>query len=164
MTATVLYRITGQEDDEDRSVDCEEEVDFFTPITEEKTVVNLTQKLDESQTTDPSSRVKPDDELLYTLTTNNSLNYSREDIEIRDYVGDILDYADLDMEYLKEQGGEYDEEHQEVVWKNVSIPANTSVSHSFKVKMKSTIPAKPLIWFLVQLSLNFTTISLGRKF
>ncbi len=141
MTATVYYRITGQEETEDRRVDCEEEVDFDAPITEEKSVVNLTQKLDEAQTIDPSSRVRSDDELLYTLTTNNTLNYSRDGLEIRDYIGDILDYADLDLTYLKEQGGEYDEEHQEVVWKNVTIPANTSVHHSFKVKMKETIPA-----------------------
>lgn len=141
MTATIYYRITGQDEAEDRRVDCEEEVDFDAPITEEKSVVNLTQKLDEAQTINPNSRARANDELLYTLTTNNTLNYAREDIEIRDYVGDILDYADLDVAYLKEQGGEYDEEHQEVVWKNVSIPANTSVNHSFKVKMKATIPA-----------------------
>ncbi len=81
------------------------------------------------------------DVLEYTLTTSNTQNYERTGIEVSDYIGDILDYATLDLTSIEQQGGVFDEASKKIIWKDIKIPANGQVLHSFKVTVKSPIPA-----------------------
>ncbi len=137
IAATVNYTATGVSGTQ--SADCEDEISLDAPISKEKSVINLTKKLNEKDTL--QNKVRSNDILEYSLITGNSLNYARKNVVVKDYVGDILEYSDLDLEYLKSQGGVYDEKNQTVIWKGVSIAANSSIEHKFKVKVKSKIPA-----------------------
>ena len=60
---------------------------------------------------------------------------------IEDYIGDILDYANLNVASVTEAGGVYDEETMKVRWENVTIPAKSSVEMSFEVQLKDPVPA-----------------------
>lgn len=129
---------TGQTD---QTIDCSESVKFDEeePLSQEKTVENLTQgKKDEDAV---KSKVRAGDEIEYRLSTINTNDYDRTDVTISDYVGDLLDYATLDIEALEADGGKYDEKDKKVLWENVTIPANSKLETRFKIKMLDPIPA-----------------------
>ena len=59
---------------------------------------------------------------------------------MRDYVGDILDYAELDVEALEASGGTYDDQTHFVSWENVTIAANDTDVRKFQVTLIDPIP------------------------
>lgn len=126
---------TAQKADCAQSVEFEEE----NPLGQHKTVENLTQGLKGKDATD--TRVHAGDVLEYRLQTLNSNNYERTGVVISDYIGDLLDYASLDLEALEADGGRYDEKDKKVLWENVTIPANSKLETRFKITMLNPIPA-----------------------
>jgi uncharacterized repeat protein (TIGR01451 family) len=140
-TVTVRYTTTGQSETEDQSYNCNATINFEEDqaVGQSKAVKNITQDTDGE--TAATTTVNGNDVLEYTLRTTNSQNYERIDIDVSDYIGDILDYATLDLEYLEEQGGTFEKETNKVVWQDVTIPANGEVLQSFRVKIKDPIPS-----------------------
>lgn len=137
----VAYRTTGQDQNTDKTVDCIVPVSFDEdqPFSQAKTVENITQGLTGEEAL--NSSVKAGDVLEYTLVTANTQNYSRSDIVVSDYIGDILDYATLDIEALETSGGTFDEEQNKVLWSNVTIPANSESKLVFTVQLLDPIPS-----------------------
>lgn len=109
------------------------------PLSQQKQVENITRGLKGANVI--GTTVGAGNELEYTLFTTNSQNYDRTDITISDYIGDILDYATLDVKALEETGGRFDKEEKKVLWENVTIPANTKYETRFKITMLSPIPS-----------------------
>ncbi len=60
---------------------------------------------------------------------------------IEDYIGDLLDYATLDTDFLATQGGSFNPTAKTVSWDNQTLPANGQLTKSFRVNMKSPIPS-----------------------
>jgi hypothetical protein len=140
-SVTVDYSAPGVDGETAKSASCSQPISFDEdePLSQSKTVKNISQKLDNEQTL--GAKVGAGDVLEYTLTTGNSQNYDRTDIRIEDYIGDILDYATLDKADLEAQGGIYDEKSQKVIWEKVRIPAKSEVQMTFKVNLLNPIPA-----------------------
>lgn len=141
MSVVVSYKTTGQSGTTEKTVECSSAIDFEEDGTvgQAKSVKNITQ--DKTGDAAIATKLQPNDVLEYTLTTTNSQNFERVDIEVTDYVGDILDYATLDTTYLESQGGKYDDSTKKIIWTDVKIPANGEVLHKFQVKIKSPIPS-----------------------
>lgn len=137
----IRFMTTGQETSTEQTIDCAASISFEEDeaVGQSKTVRNITTDIVGDIAIE--TEVGPNDILEYTLTTSNSQDYERINIEIRDYIGDVLDYATLDEAFLEEQGGRFDKETNTVVWEDVKIPANGEVLHSFRVKIKDPIPA-----------------------
>ncbi len=140
-TVTITYRTTGQEETGDKTIDCSVPISFEEdqPLGQSKSVSNITQ--DKTGEIAESSLVNGGDVLEYTLLTTNSQNYDREGLTVDDYIGDLLDYSTLDMEFLKEQGGAFDEESNKIIWNDVSILGASSAEHKFRVTIKDPIPS-----------------------
>ncbi|MDO8265347.1 MAG: hypothetical protein Q7T41_00215, partial [Candidatus Saccharibacteria bacterium] len=133
----VNYTATGVEGKQ--KVDCSAPITFEdSPLGQEKAVKNITQ--DKKLDTNIVNTVQSDNVLEYELITTNSQNYQRTGVDISDYIGDILDYAVLDAEFLKQQGGTFDESTKKVIWTNITVPANGKVLSYFRVKIKNPIP------------------------
>jgi hypothetical protein len=139
--ATVIlnYKMGSGAQQSDQSTACSAPIEFDKPLTQSKTVSNVTQNLDTTAT--PSSTAKAGDTLQYNLSVRNSYSYERANVNISDYVGDILDYADLDQAFLTQQGGSYDSQSKTIKWDALSVPASSEVVKSFRVQMKPSIPA-----------------------
>jgi hypothetical protein len=139
---TITYRTTGQEQSEDKKETCIGTIVDFEedkPFSQSKTVENVTQGLSGDEAI--KSKVKAGDILEYSLVTSNTQNYTRTDIDVSDYIGDILDYATLDLEALEASGGTFDKEQSKVLWENVTIPANSELTLKFKVQLLDPIPS-----------------------
>jgi hypothetical protein len=138
---TVYFRTVGQSEGNDKKITCSTPISFDEdqPLGQTKKVKNLTQDIEDDLAI--SSVVQGDDILEYSLSTINSQNYDRVDIVIYDYIGDILDYATIDLDYLQQQNGVFDEKTNKIFWNDVVIPSNSSINHSFRVKIKSPIPS-----------------------
>lgn len=104
-----------------------------------KTVKNITQNLSGDEAI--NSTVKPGDELEYSLITFNSQSTPAANFEISDFIGDILDYADLDNGFLAQQGGSFDDANKKVVWANQTLNAGEDNLKTFRVKIKNPIPS-----------------------
>lgn len=109
------------------------------PLSQEKTARNLTQDLNETQTL--SAKAKAGDTIEYSLITHNSYEYDRANINVSDYIGDILDYSDLDMAFLTSQGGSFDENGKTLSWKPQTVGANRELINKFRIKLKDPIPS-----------------------
>ncbi len=140
-TVVVDFSAPTEKGTTEQSASCSQPISFDKdePLSQSKTVKNLTKNLDYEQTL--GAKVGAGDVVEYTLITTNSQNYDRVDIKIEDYIGDILDYATLDKADLEAQGGKFDEKSQKVIWEKVRIPANSEVQMSFKVTILDPIPA-----------------------
>ncbi len=135
---TVLYTATGVEGQQ--STDCASDISFEDePISKSKTVANVTQDLTGKRAED--SVVRAGDELVYTLRVSNNQDYDRNNIDISDYIGDILDYAELDITHLQSQGGTFSEDENVLSWSDLTVPANGYVEKQFKVTLKDPIPS-----------------------
>lgn len=110
----------------------------LNPETHRKTAINVTQGLSAEET--PSSKVKANDVIEYSLITTNPNKTEITDYVVEDYIGDILDYADLDEQFLVKQGGTYDAKSKKVIWTKQKIPASGELRNTFRVKVKATIP------------------------
>ena len=137
----VKYLINGDASLTVKTVNCSDKIDFESdkPLGESKTVKNITQNLSGSAAID--STLHGGDVIEYTLLTTNSQDYSRKSVEVSDYVGDILDYADVDVAYLSTQGGTFDAGTKKVTWSNITLAAKTDISKNFRVTMKKPVPA-----------------------
>lgn len=110
-----------------------------TPSDLSKTAVNTTQNLSPELT--QSTPARAGDIIDYTLITKNNDEVAKEDYVVEDYIGDILDYANLDQTFLASQGGTYDANSKMVRWVNQTVPAKGELKKSFRVALKPTIPS-----------------------
>jgi hypothetical protein len=108
------------------------------PSTNRKTAVNVTQGLSAEET--PGSPVKANDVIEYSLITTNPNATEISDYVVEDYIGDLLDYADLDEQFLVKQVGTYDAQSKKVIWTKQKIPAKGELKNTFRVKVKAAIP------------------------
>ncbi len=140
-TVTVNYTAGRGSAQTDQSIACSAPVDSQPdqPLSQEKTARNLTQNISEEQTL--SSKVKAGDTIEYSLITHNTYAYDRANVNISDYIGDILDYADLDEAFLRSQGGSYDSETKTLAWSDLTVKANSELHKKFRVKVKDPIPS-----------------------
>lgn len=109
------------------------------PLTPSKSAQNITQNLNADDTA--KNKAKAGDVIEYTLTVHNSYTYDRPNYTISDYIGDILDYADLDTSYLSQQEGSFDSGAETVNWANQTVEANSDMVKKFRVTVKDPIPA-----------------------
>lgn len=136
---TITYGVTGKTGAQRQ--ECTTPISFEEekPVGESKTVKNITQGLDGDKAV--NSTVKAGDVLEYTLTTSNAQEYNKNDYVVSDYVGDILDYADLDMDSLAAEKAVYNKDFKKIEWPKENILANKESVHTFRVKIKDPIPA-----------------------
>jgi hypothetical protein len=136
----IYYRTTGQEQSTDKTTECSLTLSFEKdqPLSQSKTVKNITQNIEGAEAI--KSKVRAGDILEYTLTTGNSQNYIRKNVSIVDYIGDILDYATLDLGSIETTGGKFNKEESKIIWENITIPANSEFKLSFRVQLLSPIP------------------------
>ncbi len=113
--------------------------DEYKPLGQSKTVENITQDLLGEDAI--NSKVQAGDVLEYQLSTLNSQDYERTGILVTDYIGDILEYAELDLAHLEKNGGRFDEETKSVVFENMTIPGNSALESTFRVQLMNPIPA-----------------------
>lgn len=104
-----------------------------------KTVKNITQNLSGDEAL--SKPAKPDDIIEYTLLTSNSGTVDKLHYVVEDYVGDLLDYAELDMPFLASQGGVYEAETKKIFWRDQTIKAGSEITKIFRIKMKNPVPS-----------------------
>jgi fimbrial isopeptide formation D2 family protein len=136
----VSYRTTGQEQATDKTVECSGSVDFDDKaLGEKKTVSNLTRNLVGEAALD--SAVRAGETLRYTLTTTNSQDYPRNDVTIVDDIGDVLDYATLNLAALEAEGGSFDAGQNKITWSDLTVPANSQIELNFEVTLLNPIPA-----------------------
>lgn len=109
------------------------------PLSLKKTAQNITQKLSESDTI--KVKANAGDVIEYALTLHNSYSYDRTNFTVSDYIGDILDYANLDTSFLTQQGGSFDSGARTVNWKNQTVKAHADLVKKFRVTVKNPIPA-----------------------
>jgi hypothetical protein len=104
-----------------------------------KTVQNITRTLSPELTL--QTKVKAGETLEYSLvTTNSNSAASKTKYVVDDYVGDLLDYAQLDEAALKTQGGTFSSEKKTITWANQTIPAGGKLVKTFRVTMKNPLP------------------------
>lgn len=141
IVVTVAYRTTGQTETKDKTITCTASISFDSdqPLGQSKSVANITQNT--SGAIAEKTTVKAGDVLEYTIATTNTQGFDRTDITVSDYVGDVLEYADLDTAKLAESGGAFEPATNKIIWKNMTIPANSSVKKTFQVKIKNPIPS-----------------------
>jgi PKD domain len=139
-TATVTYLI-GTDTKTTHSIACAADVETQPdqPLSPSKSALNITQKLDNAATM--KTKANAGDIIEYTLSTRNSFNYDRAHYSISDYVGDIADYADVDVTYLASQGGNYDSASKTVSWTDQTVKANDMMVKKFRVTVKNPIPS-----------------------
>lgn len=104
-----------------------------------KSVSNVTQKL--SGQAAINSDVLPGDVIEYNLTTYNGRPTDMSGYQVKDYVGDILDYGDIDRAFLSQQGGSFNDQTKEVVWANQTLKAQQDNVRKFRVKIKDPLPS-----------------------
>lgn len=139
-TATVNYT-AGSDTKTIRSTTCATAVEAKpdAPLASTKTAENITQKLSNADTL--KKKANGGDVILYTLTTRNSTSYDRTNYTITDKIGDILDYADVDLTFLAKSGGRYDSDTKTVIWANQTVKAGKDLAVTFRVTIKNPVPA-----------------------
>lgn len=104
-----------------------------------KAAINVTQNLTAAQTV--TTAAKPGNVIEYTLTTTNVNIVEKKGYVVEDYIGDIIEYADLDMTYIMQQGGTYDATTKKLIWKDQTLPAKGKLVKTFRVVVKPIIPS-----------------------
>lgn len=107
-------------------------------ITLHKSAINLTQKLDAKQTVTKPAR--SGDVIEYTLTASNTGGSAKERYVVEDYIGDIMDYADVDRNYLMSTEGSYSSS-KVISWPATTLPAGGEIKKTFRVKLKEVLPS-----------------------
>lgn len=103
-----------------------------------KDVKNITQNLEGKAAIE--SKVRAGDVIEYKLITANSNSTEKTNYDVVDYVGDVLEYADLDKSFLSAQGGSFNETTNQVIWAKQTLPANGQLEKKFRVTLKNPIP------------------------
>lgn len=142
-TVKVAYSI-GSEKKDAGYIACAAQVETKPdqPLTPSKSAQNITQALNNEQTT--NTKANPNDIIEYTLTTHNSYDYDRANYTVSDDITDILDYANLDKAFLTSQGGSYDDATRTVTWTGQTVKANGDLNLKFRVIVKDPVPATNL--------------------
>lgn len=122
------------------SADCSTYVSHG-PLTLAKEVKNLSQNLDNTAAQQKAAKMKAGDVLEYSLTITNPYDYDRGNVNFNDPIYDLLDYADLDMSFLSQQGGSFDAENKVISWSGQAVPASGSLTKNFRVTLKSSLPS-----------------------
>ncbi len=104
-----------------------------------KRVSNITQGLEGAAAI--SSTVRAGDVIEYTLVTTNSNTTEKKNFDVTDYIGDVLEYADLDTAFLASQGGTFNDTTKQVIWSNQTIPASGQIEQKFRVVAKNPLPS-----------------------
>jgi hypothetical protein len=138
--ATVAYTI-GSDTKNSKVVTCGASIETTPdqPLTLFKSAQNITQKLNSVDTL--KTKANAGNVIEYTLTTHNSFAYDRANYTISDYVGDVMDYTDMDQAFLATQGGSYDAKTGTVTWTGQTIKADSDTTKIFRVTVKNPIPA-----------------------
>ncbi len=138
---TVSYTVNGEASTTTKKVDCSAPIEFEAdkPLGEMKTVKNITQNLEGDKAL--NSKVNAGDVIEYALITTNTQDFARKNYVVTDYVGDLLDYSEIDMPYLATQGGKFDATTKKISFTLASVSAKTDMTKSFRIKLKNPIPA-----------------------
>lgn len=139
-TATVTYTI-GSDTKTTHSVACAASVETKPdqPLSPSKMAENVTQKLDSAKTLTTKANAK--DVIEYTLSVHNSFTYDRANYAISDYIGDLLDYTNLDTTFLAQQGGTFDNTTKTISWAGQTVPASGTLTKKFRVTVKDPVPS-----------------------
>jgi hypothetical protein len=104
-----------------------------------KQVRNITQNLNGENAL--QSKVRAGDIHEYTLVTYNGSNQPVTGYVVKDFIGDVTDYADVDYSFLREQGGTYDKQAKEIIWTNQQINPRQGAAKKFRVRIKNPLPS-----------------------
>lgn len=110
-----------------------------TPVSLSKTVKNITQNLEGDQAI--ASKINAGDVLEYQLITTNSDKTKKEQQEISDDIGDLLDYADIDTAFLAAQAGSFDANAKTISWTNQTLEPSADTIKTFRIVMKNPLPS-----------------------
>lgn len=139
-TVTILYTINDkQSTSKQATCSANVQINPDQPVGLAKTVKNITQNLE--GTAALQSKVKANDIIEFSLITSNTQSFDKPNYSIDDYIGDLQDYADLDTDFLTQQGGAYNATDKKVVWLNQTLKANSDNVKMFRIKMKDPIPS-----------------------
>ncbi len=138
---TVNYTVNGDVTQTAKKVECSAPISFEAdkPFGTMKKVKNITQNLEGDKAL--NSKVNAGDVIEYTLITTNTQDYSRKNYIVSDYVGDLMDYSEIDAPFLASQGGAFDLANKKITFNIADIAARTDVAKTFKIKLKNPIPA-----------------------
>jgi uncharacterized repeat protein (TIGR01451 family) len=103
-----------------------------------KTATNVSQ----GNITASSAAAKAGDKITYTLTIKNSGGTAKE-VELKDHLGDILEYAKL-INQGGQGGGTFNETTKIISWPNVTLQPGETQTRTFAVQVLSTIPTTPV--------------------
>lgn len=103
------------------------------------TIQNVSQ--DTTKTKVLEQPVSASDILEYELVTINDATTPVSNYTISHDVSDLLDYANLDLDFLVQQGGSFDEQTNTVLWQNQNLPPNSKTSHWLRVQLKNPLPS-----------------------
>ncbi len=105
----------------------------------QKKAKNITANKDDANGTTAAAG----DVIEYSLTTSNyGQGEAKDAILMPENLADVLEYADLDLNAL--DGAVFDKDTNTLAWnKPVTIEPTQSVTKTFRVKIKSTIPQTP---------------------
>lgn len=138
---TVRYKTVGSDDTEHEAT-CATTVHIEDTknqaVGRAKSVKNITKNTGGDLAS--SMPVNGGDVLEYTISTTNPDSFPNRSVEVWEYIGDVLDYADLDMDSVTASGGIYDATTNKISWDDREIAGNSSVSHAYRVTVKSPIP------------------------
>jgi hypothetical protein len=104
-----------------------------------KRVQNITQNLTSAKTL--VTKAKASDVIEYSLVTTNTNNVAINNYKIEDYIGDLLDYSNLDQEFLKSQGGSFSSTTKTITWPSQTIKARSEIKKTFRVTLKNPLPS-----------------------
>jgi uncharacterized repeat protein (TIGR01451 family) len=103
-----------------------------------KEVRNVSQNLSSVKT--QATVAKAGDLIEYSVITKNPNKVPMTNFLVEDYIGDVLDYANLDIASLQSQGGTFSPETKTISWANQTIPAKGQLKKTFKVSVKNPVP------------------------
>lgn len=143
---TVFYTIKTN-DGKSKKASCSQQIQTYPPdVTPpdippsfSKEVTNITKDVSGQEAL--NTKVSSGDILEYKLVTTNSGNREINNFTIKDYIGDITEYADIDLAYLAGQGGTYDKTSKSVVWEKQTLTATGDTVRKFRVTIKDPIPS-----------------------
>lgn len=104
-------------------------------IEQSKTAVNTTQGNVAASTV----AARENDRITYTVTVKNTGETGKEDVELQDNIGDVLEYSTL----IDAGGGTFDESTNTLSWPSIDLLPGEEQSRSFAVQLLATIPATP---------------------
>jgi uncharacterized repeat protein (TIGR01451 family) len=97
----------------------------------------LLTRLDGSKVDANGATAQAGETIKYTLTTQNTGGSTKKNVVVSDNVTDILEYADIDS-----MGGAVLQDNQ-LVWPQVDLNKDQTITNTFTVRIKSPIPSKP---------------------